>query len=165
MKRIVFAMLIAAAFVGMSTPNAHALGIYGIWWMPDKSDDDGWGAGVKDVKHFSPLLAIDGRVSYVNFSSPDAGVVPLEMTALVSLGVWYGGIGAGYYFMTGDAALDNTFGYYFLAGLELGLGGTNIFGEVKWQKLSPDFDLPGGGSADFDALVIHAGVSIGMLRR
>lgn len=162
MKKIVIAMLIAAVGVGMSTPNAHALGLYGIWWMPDKSDDDGWGVGVKDVKHFTPLLALDGRVSYVNFSSPDAGIIPLEMTGMVSLGVWYGGVGIGYYFMTGDADLKSTVGYYALVGLELGLGGTSVFGEVKWQSLEPDIDVSNAGSVNLDALVIHVGATLGL---
>jgi hypothetical protein len=160
MKKIVIAILIAAACVGVSTPNAHAIGLYGIWWMPDKSDDDGWGGGIKDTKHFTPLLALDGRVSYVSF--PDAGIIPLEMTGMVSLGVWYGGFGVGYYFMTGDAELKDTFGYYFLAGLELGLGGTSVFGEIKWQSLQPEIDLPSGGDVNFDALAIHVGATLGL---
>lgn len=161
MKRFLVTSLFFVALLGIAAPSAHALGVYGIWWMPDDSDDDGYGIGIKDKRSFTPLLAVDGRVSYVSFSEPDAGLIPLEMTGMVSLGVWYAGVGAGYYFVTGDNAVKDTFGYYFLAGLELGLGGTSVFGEVKWQALTPEIDIPNGGDVNLDALVIHAGATFG----
>ncbi len=162
MKKTIIAALFFVALVGMTAPSAHALGVYGIWWMPDDTDDDGWGVGIKDSKSFSPLLSLDGRVSYVDFSTPDSAVIPLEATLLAHLAMWYGGIGVGYYFFTGDAPIEDSFGWYLMLGLEIALGGTGIFGEVKWQALDPDLDLPSGGSTNFDSIVIHAGASFGL---
>ena len=157
MKKTIAAVLLSVALVGLLTPSAHAISAYGIWWMPDSSDDDGWGVGIKDKRHFTPLVAIDGRLSYVSFSTPDASMFPVEATAMITLGLWYGGIGAGYYITTGD--IDSEFGWYALLGLELGLGPASVFGEVKWQDLKPDLDVPGGGDADLDALVLHVGAT------
>lgn len=162
MKKLLAVSLVFVALFALAAPSAHAVGVYGIWWMPDDSDDDGWGAGIKDVRQFTPLLSLDGRVSYVSFSTPDAAIVPLEVTALAHLAMWYGGIGVGYYFFTGDAPLEDSFGWYLMLGLEIGLGKWGVFGEVKWQALDPDLDLPAGGSTNFDSLVIHAGANFGI---
>jgi hypothetical protein len=162
MKRLLVVSMFFVALIGLAAPSAHAVGVYGIWWMPDNSDDDGWGAGIKDTRQFTPLLSLDGRVSYVSFSTPDAGIIPLEATALVHLAMWYGGIGVGYYFFTGDAAIEDSFGWYLMLGLEIALGGTGVFGEVKWQALEPDLDIPSGGSADFESVAIHVGASFGI---
>ncbi len=162
MRRIIVASLFFVALLGFAAPSAHAVGVYGIWWMPDDSDDDGWGVGIKDVRQFTPLLSLDGRVSYVAFDTPDAGIIPLEVTALAHLAMWYGGIGAGYYFFTGDAPLEDSFGWYLMLGLEIALGSTGVFGEVKWQALSPDLDIPSGGDTNFDSVAIHVGATFGI---
>lgn len=163
-KRVLIASLILAAVLGMAPPRAHALGVYGIWWMPDGSDDDGWGVGLKDQRPINRVVSIDTRASYVSLSSSDTALIPIESTLLVKMGTLYGGIGGGYYFVTGDNRLKNEFGWYWLAGITILPGPTQIFGEVKWQNLTADIDEPTGGSVDFDAFVIHAGVTMGLLR-
>jgi hypothetical protein len=159
MKRTLAAALFVFVLVTTLAPDAHAIGAYGIWWMPDDSDDDGFGLGIKDRRNLTPMLAVDGRVSYVWFSTPDASLIPVEATGLVSLGVWYGGAGVGYYFATGD--LEDEFGWYALLGLEFGVGPVSVFGEVKWQDLKPDLD--GGGTANLDSIVIHVGATLAKL--
>jgi hypothetical protein len=159
MKKLLFVMLIAMACLGASTQDANAVGVYGIWWMPDDSDDDGWGIGIKDRKNFTPLVAIDMRISYVGFSSAD--IIPIEATGLVKLGMLYGGVGVGYYIFTGDNDLSSTIGWYLMAGIELLPGPVQVFGEVKWQSLQPDLDIPAGGDVNLDAIVLHAGVAMG----
>jgi hypothetical protein len=149
--------------IGALAPAAHAADVYGIWWMPDDSDDDGWGVGLREKRPLSPLLSYDLRTSWVSFSTPDANMFPLEGTVMARLGMLYVGAGGGYYIVTGDNGIENDIGWYFLAGVELLPGPMQIFGEVKWQNLSPDVE--GGGSVNLDALVIHAGVSVNMPRR
>jgi hypothetical protein len=163
MKKTLIAVLVALTFVGVLTPSAHALGVYGIWWMPDDSDEDGYGIGLKNQRNFTRLLALDARLSYINFSDPDASVVPIELTGLVHLGLVYGGVGLGYYFFSGDAPLNNAFGWYVLLGAEIAVRKWGIFGEIKWQSLDPDLDLPSGGSANLDAFAIHIGATVDRL--
>jgi hypothetical protein len=160
-KKAFVVVLILAALLGLAAPGAHALGVYGIWWMPDEdNEDDGWGVGIKDQRPINRILSIDTRASYVSLSSSDTALIPIESTLLVRMGTLYGGIGAGYYFVTGDNRLKNEFGWYWLAGITMLPGPTQIFGEVKWQNLTADIDAPSGGSVDFDALAIHAGVTM-----
>ena len=163
-KKVLVVAVIVAALLGLAAPGAYALGVYGIWWMPEDNNDDGWGVGIKDTRPVRRMFAIDTRLSYVSLSNPDAGIIPIEGTGLVRLGMLYGGIGAGYYFFIGDNDLKSDFGWYFLAGITMLTGRTQIFGEVKWQSLLSDLDVVGGGSLNLDALAIHAGVSMGPLR-
>ncbi len=156
MKRILVGALVLAALVGLAAPNAHAVGIYGIWWMPDDVDDDGYGIGIKDKKNFTSLVSMDVRVSYI--FNDEADIFPIEATGLVKLGMLYGGLGVGYYIFTGDNNLNSAIGWYFLGGIEIAPGPISFFGEVKWQSLDPEID--GNGSVNLDALVIHAGVNL-----
>ena len=164
MKKLLVVTILAFSCIGTFAHDANAIGVYGIWSMPNETDEDGWGIGLKEKRTLSPLIALDGRVSYIKFSTPDAGIVPIEFTACLKLGMLYGGIGAGYYIFTGDNALEDTVSWYVLAGIELLPGPVSFFGEVKWQMLEPDLDTPGGGSFEFDALVLHAGVTLGILK-
>lgn len=163
-KKALVVALVLTALLGLAAPGAHAVNIYGIWWMPDESDDDGWGVGIKEQRPINRVLSIDTRASYVSLSSSDAWLIPIESTLLLKMGTLYGGVGAGYYFVNGDNRLKNEFGWYWLAGITMLPGPTQIFGEVKWQNLTADIDQPSGGSVDFDAFAIHAGVTM-QLRR
>ena len=156
MRKLWLALLIVSVSLGAVAPAAHAIGVYGIWWMPDESDDDGFGIGIKDKKSLTPLISIDGRVSYVTFDSPDAAIIPVEATGLVHIGMLYGGVGVGYYFFSGDANIESVLGWYIMAGIEILPGPVSVFGEVKWQSLEPDLDIPTGGSLDFNSIVLHA---------
>ena len=162
MKNVLVCAALAAIGLSLAAPSAHAVSAYGIWWMPSEGDDDGWGFGAKEKRGFTPLLSYDLRASYVSFSSPDAGIIPLEGTIMANFGMLYGGIGGGYYFFTGDNSLDDTFGWYLLVGLELLPGPVSVFGEAKWQKL--ESDIGGGAKADLNAFVLHAGVTMNLRR-
>lgn len=79
------------------------------------------------------------------------------MSALAHLAMFYGGVGGGYYFFSGDVQLKDAFSTYLLAGAGFGLGGIGVFGELKYQFLEPDLDNSFGGSANLDGIVLHAG--------
>lgn len=155
MKKLVCCLFIAALSATMIAPSAHALGAYGIWYMPDKGNDDGFGIGLKKEKSFTPLFSLDGRFSYTSF--PDAEIWSAEVSALAHLAMFYGGVGGGYYFFSGDVQLKDAFSTYLLAGAGFGLGGIGVFGELKYQFLEPDLDNSFGGSANLDGIVLHAG--------
>ena len=54
--------------------------------------------------------------------------------------MFYGGIGLGYYIMSGDTAPDNTLGGFAALGIDFGLGGIGVFGEVRYLYLEPEFE-------------------------
>lgn len=153
------------SLVGTVAHEAHAIGVYGIWWMPreDSIDADGLGIGLKEKRSLSPLFSLDGRISYINFSDIDTNIIPIEFTACLKLGMLYAGLGAGYYFLTGDSGLEDSTNWYALAGIDLGIGDISVFGEIKWQFLEPDFET-GGGSADLESLALHLGATLGILK-
>jgi len=162
MKKLIGCLVLVAVCVTMAAPSAHALGAYGIMYMPDEGDDDGWGLGLKSGRNITPLLSIEPRFSFTSF--PDADLWSAEVAALAHITMFYGGIGGGYYFFSGDAPLEDTFSWFILAGADIGLGGIGLFGELKYQFLEPDIDSPiGDSSADINGLAIHAGVTFNLL--
>ncbi len=113
-------------------------------------------------------LSLDTRASYFRFDDADLNVIPLEVGALVGLGVLYGEIGGGYYIMDADYDVQNNWGWYALAGVMLGKGTKGLFGEVKWTSLTSDIDnvdvdlgdVP--TSIDAGGVGINVGVSFGI---
>ena len=165
MKKLTVLLVLALSLLGTAARDANAIGVYGIWWMPreDSVDADGWGIGLKEKRSLTPLFAIDGRISYITFSDLDTNIIPIEFTGTIRLGMLYAGIGAGYYFLTGDSNLEDSLNWYALAGIEVLPGPISFFGEIKWQFLEPDFEA-GGGSADLESLALHLGANIGILK-
>lgn len=113
-------------------------------------------------------LSLDTRASYFRFEDADLNVIPLEVGALVGLGVLYGSIGGGYYIMNADYDVQNNWGWYALAGVMIGRGTKGLFGEVKWTSLTSDIDnvdvdledVP--DSLDAGGVGINVGVSFGI---
>lgn len=159
MKHIAKGLLVAVLLVAITAPSAHAVSAYATWWK--MSDDDAFGITVRHRQNITPLFALDGRVGWMNFSRGDVTTVPLELTALVKLGIFYGGPGLGYYFFSGDTALKDSFGYHLIGGVGLTLGPLGVYGEAKYGILKPDFDIPGGSEADLDHFGLHGGVVLG----
>ena len=140
MKRIniiVFAALVLCS----SFQNAHALGVMASWWKMDDTNEDGFGFGLRERIQIVPLIGIDTRASWIGFSDANLNVFPLEAAGVVTLGLFYGGIGVGYYiFDAEDADLENNFGWYVLAGVDVGLGGFGLFADIQWRDLSADVE-------------------------
>lgn len=141
MKRICIIALLAMVTLGTAVPRAHALGAFASWWNMDQENSDGFGFGIRQKIKLAPLFAIDTRASYINFNDADVNVYPLEATGLVSLGLFYGGVGVGYYIFDSSAdgySFDNNFGWYLSGGIEINAGPVGVFGEIKWTSLSAD---------------------------
>jgi len=139
MKRICIIALLAMVALGTSTPRAHALGVMASWWNMDEANEDGFGFGVRQKTSFTPLLAIDTRASWVAVDR--LNVFPLEASGLVSLGLFYGGVGLGYYIFDADTGdPDNNFGWFLVGGIEISLAKVGVFGEIKWTQLETDFN-------------------------
>lgn len=162
MKKLIACLFLSGLCVTMVAPSAHALGAYGIMYLPDEGDDDGWGLGLKKGRNITPLISIEPRFSFTSFDSAD--LWSAEVAGLAHLGMFYGGVGVGYYFLTGDAPLENTLGWFLLGGVDIGLGGLGVFGELKYQFLEPDIESSiVDASADLNGIAIHAGVKFNLL--
>ena len=170
MKRICIIALLAMVTLGTAVPRAHALGVFASWWNMNDANEDGFGFGIRQKIKLAPIISLDTRASYINFNDSDLKVFPLEATGLVSLGLFYGGLGVGYYIFDvgGDEfSIDNNFGWYLVGGVEIGAGPVGVFGEIKWTSLSADFsdvkpnlDIP--SSLDADGVGFNVGVTFGI---
>lgn len=140
MKRISI-IVFAALVLCSSFQSAHALGVMASWWQMDEASEDGFGFGLRERVPIIPMVGIETRASWLNFSDSDLNVFPLEAAGVVTLGLFYGGIGVGYYiFDAKDVELENNFGWFVLAGVEVGLGGFGLFGDIQWRDLSSDIE-------------------------
>ncbi|MCK4775728.1 MAG: hypothetical protein KAT30_13105, partial [Candidatus Krumholzibacteria bacterium] len=91
--------------------------------------------------------------------SADLNLYPLEATALAKLGMFYGGVGAGYYIFEGkDVDLDNAAGGYILAGIQIALGGLGAFGELKYTWVESKVD---DVTVDASGVGVNLGVLLG----
>ena len=178
MKRLFVVAVLACTALALFAPHAHAFGIMGSWWNIKDTDSDGWGGGIRqeiplipgkhDAEEGLVHLSLDTRASFLNFKDSDLNMFPLEVGALLGLGVLYGELGAGYYIMDSDVDIDNNWGWYVLAGVLVGRGTKGLFGEVKWTSLSADIhnvdvdlgDVP--NTLDADGVGINVGVSFGI---
>jgi len=156
--RKLLALIVVLAVVTSMAGEAKCLGIFGSYWNGEDIDN-GYGLGVKHKFQIIPIFAIDARASWLSFSDDpvDLNMYPLEATALAKLGMFYGGVGAGYYIFDGkDVDLDNAAGGFILAGIEIALGGLGVFGELKYTWVESKV-----GDATVDAS--GAGVNVGVL--
>jgi hypothetical protein len=159
MKRSCIAALVALLGMASLAAPAHAIGVMASWWQLDESNEDGFGIGLRSKVKIAPLVAFDTRASWIKFGDPDANVFPIEATGILQLGMVYGGLGVGYYiFDAQDADLDNNFGWYVAAGIDVGIGKFSAFGELKWTMLSTDI---GNATTELDA--DGFGVNVGVL--
>jgi hypothetical protein len=155
------------------------------WGHEDDDDGDDYGAAYgdsvvarehddddDDLKAEDSLvrLSLDTRASYLRFDDADLNMFPLEVGAMLGLGVLYGEIGGGYYIMDSGSEfeIENNWGWYMLAGVMLGKGTKGLFGEIKWTSLTSDFedvdvdfeDVP--DSLEADGIGVNVGISFGI---
>ena len=158
--RKLLTLIVVLAVVTSMAGEAKCLGIFGSYWNGEDIDN-GYGLGVKHKFQIIPIFAIDARASWLSFSddSADLNLYPLEATALAKLGMFYGGVGAGYYIFEGkDVDFDNAAGGYILAGIQIALGGLGAFGELKytWVESKVDDD-----TVDASGVGVNLGVLLG----
>jgi hypothetical protein len=169
-----------AILVGIGSANsakAEALGAdLGFFGSYLDSDDlqEAIGGGAKLKFNLAEFFALDVRGSYLEFDDTDITVIPVEALALLQLPLGdtlnlYGGVGVGYYFFDADNVdLEDSVGYFPVAGLEVALGEVKLFGEIRWLALSPDADAAGdeldeifdSGEADADGIGINVGIAL-----
>lgn len=147
MKRTIILLSAIITLIAM-VPNAHAIGVYGQWW---DAIGDGFGIGVKQsFLPKIPLVKLDGRVAWLNFSDANTDVFPLEVTASIG-GLFYGGVGLGYYIVSPDVGgNDNQVGTSLQVGVEFAPVKFGGFAEARYTWL--------GDSSYLDATNLIAGV-------
>jgi hypothetical protein len=160
-SRIIIGLALAFILTAASTMPAQAIGIFGQW--QDSNDaDSGYGFGLKHEFGIIPLISIEARASWLNYSIADSdesiNMYPLEAFGKVKLAMFYGGVGVGYYIMSGDHAPKNSVGGFAAAGIDISLLGLGFFGEVRYLVLEPDLEI--GGSVDMGGMGANIGVTL-----
>ena len=128
--RKILTIVLAVVMLTSFAPRAHSIGAFLSWW--DGNDlTSGFGLGVKHDFNIIPVISADVRASWLGFG--DVNTFPIEAGAYASLGLFYGGLGVGYYIL--DSDLDNSFGGFVLGGGKLTVLGLGAFGELKYTHL------------------------------
>lgn len=174
---VVGVLAVLLAMGALNSARAEAVGAdLGIFGSYLDSDDfkEAYGGGAKLKFNLVEFFALDIRGSYLTFDDTDVDMIPVEGLALLQIPLGdalnlYGGIGVGYYFFDADRVdLEDSVGYFPVAGLEVALGEIKLFGEIRWLALSPDVDaateevedIIGGDDAEADGIGINVGLAL-----
>lgn len=159
-SRIIIGLALALFLTSVFAMPANAIGIFGQW--QDSDGESGYGLGLKHEFSIIPIISIEARASWLRYSDDDSDanldMFPLEAFGKAKLGMFYGGIGLGYYIMSGDYAPDSSLGGFAALGIEFGLGGLGAFGEVRYLYLEPDLET--GGSVEMSGIGANLGVTL-----
>ena len=141
---------------------AGAIGVFA-QWQDTKDADSGYGLGIRNSFSIVPVFSVEARLSWLRFSddtwNDDLNMFPLEAFGRAKLGMFYGGVGVGYYIMSGAEWIKNSLGGFGAVGMEIGLGSLNAFGELRYLYLEPEYDGV-EGNADMSGIGAGAGVTI-----
>jgi len=155
MRKLSIAILFSLCTV-LATTDARAIGFHISYWEADDFET-GIGAGIKHKFGLVPPISIDVRASYYRFNDSDLNLYPLEAAGRLKLGLFYGGLGVGYYIFTHkDVSASNSFGTFLIVGLEFAPMGLGAFAEAKWTFVDAEI---GGVTGNADGY----GINLGML--
>jgi len=142
---------------------AHAIGVFG-QWQDSKDADSGYGLGLKHEFSIIPIISVEARASWLRYSADDGegdlDMFPLEAFGRAKLGMFYGGVGLGYYIFSGDYSPKNSVGGFAAAGIEITLLGLGAFGELRYLYLEPDLDGDISGTVDMSGIGANIGVTL-----
>jgi hypothetical protein len=165
-KSIRFLVLLAvmAGLLTVHATPAKALGIFA-QWQNSVDMDGGYGLGLKHNFSIVPIFGLEGRVSYLRYSEagnyPAMNAIPLEAFGRLKLGLFYGGLGLGYYIFSGDDyPPKNSVGGFVAAGAEFTLLGLGGFAELRYLYLDPKEEDIIGGNRDLKGFGANLGVLI-----
>ena len=143
------------------TVPTHAIGVFG-QWQDSKDADSGYGLGIKHAFSIIPVISVEARASWLRYSGDDGAtdldMFPLEAFGRAKIGMFYGGVGLGYYIFSGDYSPKNSLGGFAAAGIEITILGLGAFGELRYLYLEPDLDT--GGSVDMSGIGANIGVTL-----
>jgi hypothetical protein len=158
----IIAVTFAAILVTGIAGPAHALGGY-LAWQDSKDADTGFGFGLKQKYQIVPVVALEGRATWIAYGDENFGTetgslnaFPLEVVARAKLGILYGGAGLGYVFFSGpEGKPDGDVTTTILGGGEFSLLGLGAFAELQYRFLEPEAS---GAKVDLSGFGVNAGV-------
>ena len=130
MTRKVLLGLFAALFLGMAS-QAQAIGAF-LSWQNAEDLDNGYGVGIAAPRG-ATLIRLDPRLTWYSYGEGDVDLnaFPIDLIAELSLGLFYGGVGASYTIYDND--VPDRWGYSAVVGAKLALGGIGLFGDLLWR--------------------------------
>jgi hypothetical protein len=154
-------IIVATAIVMSLAPQAHSIGAFLSYWN-GKDTDNGYGVGVNYQIGIIPILKGEVRASWLSFSDLDPGMnaYPLEGLVKANLGMFYGGVGVGYYIFSGsdNVEWDNDWGAFGVAGVNLTIAKIGVFGELKYTWVETKITDPVEADVDGSGIGINVGV-------
>jgi hypothetical protein len=159
--KLLLIMALTTGLLAISATPASALSVFGQWQNAEDMES-GFGLGLKHKFQIIPIISIEARASWINYNAkgnwPDLNMYPLEAAGRVKFGLFYGGLGIGYYLFSGDDFKpDDKVGGFLFAGAEFTLFGLGAFAEARYLSLEPGGDY-GRDMSGFGASI---GVIIG----
>lgn len=162
--RLIIGLALTLFLASAFAMPANAIGIYGQWQDSKDVDAGGYGLGLKHEFGIIPLVGIEARASWLRYSDDDSDanldMYPLEAFGKLKLGMFYGGLGIGYYIMSGDYAPESTVGGFAAVGIDISLLGLGFFGEVRYLLLEPEYEDGFGGAVDMSGVGANIGVTL-----
>ena len=179
MRKTIVALL-ALAFSAGAALATGGVGVFGSY-LDSEDLGPGFGGGIKFKADLAEFFAVDFRASCLTQfdeweGDDDLFVIPLEAGLLLTLPLGdevpvtlYGGGGGGYAIIpeADDIDFDDSFCFYGIGGIELGLGeGASLFAEAQYRILEVDgfevdgdeFDFDDGDEGDLSGLGLNAGL-------
>jgi hypothetical protein len=155
----ILAMMLSAA---CAVPSS-SIGVFA-QWQDSKDADSGYGFGVKHDFSIIPIISVEARASWLMYSGSgdegDLDMFPLEAFACVKSGMLYGGVGVGYYILSGDNSPKDSLGGFAAMGIDFNILGLGAFGELRYLYLEPDLDNEKGGTVDMSGIGANVGVTL-----
>lgn len=156
MMKKLLAVVVAAVIVMSFSTQAHSIEAFLSYWN-GKDTDNGYGLGIGHQIKIIPILFADVRASWLSFGDTDVSVFPLEGLFGAKLGMFYGGVGPGYYIFDG---LDNAWGGFGVGGLKFTIAKIGAFAELKYTWVETKNNL---GDVDASGVGLNVGVIFGWI--
>jgi hypothetical protein len=163
-SKVLMMLVVVAGLLAVGAAPAKAIGAF-VQWQDTKDMSSGWGGGLNYNFLEVPLVSVDARVSYMYVGSKGiydgVSMIPLEAVGKVKFGLFYGGVGLGYYiFSGGNTTPKNSFGGSLIGGAGIQLFGLGGFAELRYLYLEPDNKDDLGGKRDLSGFGAAVGVAL-----